>query len=121
SIHDVILTDCLDRFGLKDAIEVINYKWADMITEAMVKREVSAAVGTPALAVAIKLFAGGKVLFPPSMLWPSNPSYGIVASERMIKDNGPLIEKFLSVHEEASKTMRESPKEAAKAGQTLAH
>ena len=113
SIHDVILSDCLDRFGLKDNIEVVNYRWADMITEAMMKHELTAAVGTPALAVAIRRYAGGKVLYPPSMLWPSNPSYGIVASDEMTESNGPLIEKFLSVHEEASAMMRESPREAA--------
>jgi len=113
SIHDVILSDCLDRFGLKGDIEVINYKWADMITEAMAKHEVAAAVGTPALAVAIRRYAGGKVLYPPSMLWPSNPSYGIVASDEMIQRSGALIEGFISVHEEASSVMRERPEEAA--------
>lgn len=113
SIHDVILSDCLERFGLKGEVEVVNYKWADMITEAAAKQEVEAAIGTPALAVAIRRYANGKVLFPPSMLWPSNPSYGIMASEDMINKNGPLIESFLTIHEETASTMRERPQEAA--------
>jgi NitT/TauT family transport system substrate-binding protein len=113
SIHDVILSDCLERFGLSGEVEVVNYKWADMVTEAVAKREVAAAVGTPALAVAIKRYAHGKVLYPPSMLWPSNPSYGIAATEDMINKSGSLIESFLSIHEEAASTMRERPQEAA--------
>ncbi len=113
SIHDVILSDCLERFGLSREVEVINYRWADMITEAVARSEVAAAVGTPALAVAIKRYAHGKVLFPPSMLWPSNPSYGIVASEGIRNENGPLIETFLSIHEEAALTLKTRPQEAA--------
>lgn len=113
SIHDVILADCLERFGLSGEVEVVNYRWADMVTEAMARREVAAAAGTPALAVAVKRYARGKVLYPPSMLWPSNPSYGIVAAEDMTKKNGPLVEAFLSIHEEAASALRERPEEAA--------
>ncbi|HXW69420.1 MAG TPA: ABC transporter substrate-binding protein, partial [Dissulfurispiraceae bacterium] len=31
SIHDVILTDCLDRFELNSFVEVIHFPWADAI------------------------------------------------------------------------------------------
>lgn len=113
SIHDVMLSDCLERFGLSGEVEVVNFKWADMITEAMARRDVAAAIGTPALAVAVIRYAGGKILFPPSMLWPSNPSYGIMASEEMLKKNVSLAEAFLFLHEEATSILRDKPREAA--------
>jgi NitT/TauT family transport system substrate-binding protein len=113
SIHDVILSDSLEKFGLSGEVEVVNYRWADMITEALARGEVSAAMGTPALAVSLRRYAGGKVLVPPSMLWPSNPSYGIVASEETLKKDPSLVEAFLSLHEEASAVLRERPREAA--------
>jgi NitT/TauT family transport system substrate-binding protein len=115
SIHDVILSDSLERFGLSGEVEVVNYRWADMITEALARGEVAAAMGTPALAVALRRYAGGKILVPPSMLWPSNPSYGIVASEEAIRKNSRLVEAFLSIHEEAAGFLRERPREAAEA------
>lgn len=114
SIHDVILKDCLDRFDLTDKIEIVNYSWADQITEAVVRNELPAAVGTPALAVALKRYADGKVLYPPSKLWPSNPSYGILADSRFLLNQGDTVERFLSMHEEATFFLRHSPEEAAK-------
>jgi NitT/TauT family transport system substrate-binding protein len=114
SIHDVILKDAIERSGLGGSIEIRNYPWADLVTEAVVKDEVAAAVGTPALAVAIKRFANGKVLYPPSMLWPDNPSYGIVASREFLSRNPDLVERFLLVHEEATQFIRSSPREAAR-------
>ena len=43
---------------------------ADQVTEAMARGEIEAAFGTPALGVAVRHFAGGKILIPASMLWP---------------------------------------------------
>jgi NitT/TauT family transport system substrate-binding protein len=114
SIHDVILKDCLARFRLLDEIEVVNFQWADQVTEAIVREEVSAAIGTPALAIAVTRFAAGRVLYPPSKLWPYNPSYGIVADEDLIRREGGTIERFLALHEEATGLLRTEPARAAR-------
>lgn len=113
SIHDVILADALERFDLQHSVTVINYKWADEITEAMAKGKVQAAAGTPALAVSVKRFAGGKVLYPPYLIWPANPSYGIVADTKFVNARPFLIGPFLKAHEEASAMLRERPSECA--------
>ena len=114
SIHDVILNDAIERSGLRGSIEIRNYPWADLVTEAVVKDQVAAAIGTPALAIAIRRFANGKVLCPPSELWPDNPSYGIVARRDFLSQSPGLVELFLLVHEEAAQFIRSSPREAAR-------
>lgn len=113
SIHDVIIRDCIEQRGLERDIEIVNYPWADLVTEAVVKDEVSAAVGTPALAVAINRFAQGKILYPPAMLWPDNPSYGIVARRGFLEKEKELVKKFLSLHEEATAFIRREPRKAS--------
>jgi NitT/TauT family transport system substrate-binding protein len=114
SIHDVIVRDSLEQHGLQQQIEVINYPWADLVTEAMVRHEVAAAVGTPALAVAINRFAGGKILYPPSRLWPNNPSYGIVVDRGFLHKERETVERFLMLHEEATAFIRQEPLKAAR-------
>ncbi|MEW6601066.1 MAG: ABC transporter substrate-binding protein [Nitrospirota bacterium] len=114
SIHDVIISEMLRRYGLDNDIQIINFKWADEILEAIYKGEVSAAVGTPALAVAIKHFAGGKILCPPSKIWPYNPSYGIVVHNAFLDKNRETVMGFLIRHEEASASLRDDPAGAAK-------
>jgi NitT/TauT family transport system substrate-binding protein len=113
SIHDVILQDCIERFGLRDEVEVIHYSWADRITEAAARDELSAAIGTPALAVALRRYAKSKVLYPPSRLWPSNPSYGILADCSFLAERRKLAERFLAMHEEATSVLRNRPEEAS--------
>lgn len=113
SIHDVILKDCLERFRLTGEIEVINFAWADQALESMVRGEISAAVGTPALAVASIRYAGGKILYPPSRLWPHNPSYGIIVEKDFVRAEKGLIQKFLIAHEEATHLIRKKPRHAA--------
>lgn len=113
SIHDVIITEYLERFNLRDQMEIINFQWADQVTEAMAKGMVSAAVGTPALAVAIGRYAHGKILYPPSKTWPDNPSYGILAGVEFLRTERGVIEEFLALHEEATSLLRNRPKEAA--------
>jgi len=114
SIHDVILQDCLERFNLKKEIAVINFQWADMVLEAMVKGEISIAFGTPALAAAIKRYASGKILYPPSMLWPNNPSYGIIVDKKFLHKEKAVVEQFLILHEEATSFIRIRPSETSK-------
>ncbi len=114
SIHDVILKDCLERHNLTGQIEVVNYPWADLVTEAVAGDEVAAACGTPALAVAVRRFAGGRILYPPSRLWPGNPSYGIVVSRTFLRDHRPCVEQFLRAHEEATEVFRSDPDAAAR-------
>lgn len=113
SIHDVILAEYLDRFDLTGKVEVLNFEWADQVTEAMVKGEVSAAIGTPALAAAVKRYAAGKILYPPSRLWPNNPSYGILADRRFLKEQRERVGKFLALHEEGTSLIRNNPLRAA--------
>ena len=95
-------------------ITVLNYPWADLVTEAMVRHDVAAAVGTPALAVAIDRFAGGKILYPPSRLWPNNPSYGIVADREFLFKEREIAERFLVLHEQATAFIRREPRQAAR-------
>jgi NitT/TauT family transport system substrate-binding protein len=114
SIHDVILRDCIEQYGLDKLITVLNYPWADLVTEAMVRHDVAAAVGTPALAVAIDRFAGGKILYPPSRLWPNNPSYGIVADREFLFKEREIAERFLVLHEQATAFIRREPRQAAR-------
>jgi NitT/TauT family transport system substrate-binding protein len=113
SIHDVILKDCLDRYGLESEVKIANYPWSDLIIEAVVKDEVSAAMGTPALAAAIRRYAKGKVLVPPSHLWPDNPSYGIIAAGDFLAKHPNVVEQFLALHEEATALLRKQPGAAA--------
>ena len=113
SIHDVILNDVLQRNNIRKDIEVINFQWADQVLEAMHRGEVSAAVGTPALAAAVKRFAQGKILYPPFKLWPNNPSYGILAESEFLDRERALAEGFLELHEEAASFLRNRTAEAA--------
>jgi NitT/TauT family transport system substrate-binding protein len=113
SIHDVIITECLERLGLRGEVEVCNFPWADLVTEAMARGEVIAVAGTPALAAAVERYARGKILYPPSMLWPDNPSYGIVASAEFLGRAGPQLEGFLALHEQTARYLKASPGEAA--------
>lgn len=113
SIHDIILADCLDRCALKDEIEVVHLPWADLVLEAVVRDTVAAAVGTPALAAAVEYYAGGRVLYPPSLLWPDNPSYGILTTAELLRTEAGAAEEFLYAHEAATAFLRSRPQEAA--------
>jgi NitT/TauT family transport system substrate-binding protein len=114
SIHDVILKACIEQHGLEREITIVNYPWADLVTEAVVRDEVAAAVGTPALAAAIKRFAGGKVLWPAAGFWPNNPSYGIVADRGFLEREQNTVTKFLELHEEATSFIRKEPAKASR-------
>lgn len=114
SMHDVIITEYLDRFELKNDIEIANFRWADEVLEAVVKDRVSAAIGTPALAVAVQRYAEGKMLYPPSKIWPNNPSYGILVSSDLLIRDMEAVKVFLRLHEDATAFIRKSPHEAAR-------
>lgn len=109
SIHDVIMRKLIESFHLEDEIEVVNFQWSDLITEAMARGDVDAAAGTPALAIAVKRFADGRVLYPPARLWPNNPSYGIVVRKDLLVEARQSAERFLILHEEAEAFLREDP------------
>lgn len=113
SIHDVIISEYLKTFALDAEIKLQNFGWADQVLEAFCKDQISAAVGTPALAVAIQRFAGGKVLYPPARLWPNNPSYGIVADKSFLDKERALIERFLVLHEESEFFLRNNTADAS--------
>jgi NitT/TauT family transport system substrate-binding protein len=103
SIHDVILRDCIEHYGLEREIEIKNYAWADMVTEAVVNDEVSAAFGTPALAVAIKRFAGGRC--SRLRLWPEGRATAFLA-EKDLRNRQELVKRFLVLLEEAEASLR---------------
>jgi len=113
SIHDVILSDCLRRCNLSGEVEVVHFTWADQLTEAVIHDEVSAAMGTPALAAALIQYGGGRVLYPPSLLWPDNPSYGIIAESRFLERSREIVERFLIQHEIATSVLRDKQRDAA--------
>lgn len=114
SIHDVILRELIERFDLTKEIEIVNFQWADQVTEAMVRGDIHAVVGTPALAVSIKRYAHGRILYPPSKLWPNNPSYGILVDKGFLTNERELLERFLVLHEEATAFLRNEPLQSAK-------
>jgi NitT/TauT family transport system substrate-binding protein len=114
SIHDVIISELLRKYNFEKDVHIINFQWADQVLEAMHRGEVSAAVGTPALAVAVMHFLNGKILYPPSKLWPQNPSYGILVKDDLLNKETEIIEKFLELHEETAAFLRNKPSEAAR-------
>lgn len=109
SIHDVIIKDAIEKACLD--IKVRNYPWTDFVLEALVDQELDAAVGTPSLAVAAARGCGAKIVIPPQVLWPDNPSYGIVVRKDL---PGDIITGFLKIHEKASNFIRINPEKAAK-------
>lgn len=112
SIHDLILRDALESRGIK--AEVRNLPWADEVLETFMRGEADAVVGTPALAQAVIAFGGGKVLYPPGLLWPDNPSYGIVVTGEALEKERPLVREFLIRHEAAAEFLRARRAEAAR-------
>jgi len=113
SIHDVILAVALESSGLRGKVIVQNFPWADLVLEAFVKSQIDAAFGTPSLAVAIKRYGDGTVLYPPSRLWPGNPSYGIIARRTFLRDRADVVKTFLFRHEDATLFLRDHTVEAA--------
>lgn len=112
SIHDVIVNDLLRRYGIDD-IRVINYPWADFIPDALLNGEISAAAGTPALAVTARRYANARIVMPADVVWPYNPSYGIIAAGE-VAEHAALFSRFLRAHEEACEFIRHDPHGAAR-------
>ncbi|WP_340818716.1 ABC transporter substrate-binding protein [Methanolobus sp. WCC4] len=113
SIHDVIIRNYIREAGFEEEIDVLNYDWADMIPEAIMDGEIKAAVGTPSLAVVAKRYCDAKVVISPEKLWPDNPSYGIVASQKMIDESPDTLLKFIELHDKACKFIHQNTKEAS--------
>jgi len=112
SIHDLILMDALE--GVDGTVEVRNFSWADEVLDAFVRGDVEAVVGTPALAQAVITFGRGRIVFPPHLLWPDNPSYGIVAREDLVQEHRPLLMEFLICHMRASEMLRNEKESVAR-------
>ncbi len=113
SIHDVILRTLIEGCGLGREIKIENFDWAEFILDAMTEGEIDGGCGTPPLAVLARRQMGTEVLLKPSEMWPFNPSYGIIATERFIQNSPLALESFLRLHEDACNLLRERPKEAA--------
>lgn len=113
SIHDVLLRHALEEAGLAGAVDVVNVAQADMIVEQMAQGELDGGVGTPALAVAADRYLDAEVVVPSDAIWPNNPSYGIVARSGALENRRDDIEAFLGAHEDATRLIREQPRQAA--------
>jgi NitT/TauT family transport system substrate-binding protein len=113
SIHDVIIRFLIKKYGLKQ-VEIRNYSWADLIPEAISNGEIDGAAGTPPLAVLASRWYGQNVIIPPSYIWFFNPSYGIVVTEDMLRQE-KMLEEFLTIHERACNFIIQKPDEAARA------
>jgi NitT/TauT family transport system substrate-binding protein len=113
SIHDVIIRKLINDCGLSNSIKIKNFDWADFILDAMMDGEVEGACGTPPLAV-LAARQGAKIILPPEKTWPFNPSYGIIATQRLIRESPSLLEDFLKLHEDACNLLREHPQKAAR-------
>jgi len=111
SIHDVIINNAIKEAGLD--IKVRNFPWTDFVLEALVDREVEAAVGTPSLSVAAGRACKARVIIPPNEMWTDNPSYGIVIRKELMRFPDMIL-GFLKMHEKACNFIREKPKEAAR-------
>jgi NitT/TauT family transport system substrate-binding protein len=115
SIHDIIIRHLLKKHDVE--ADVVNYPWADFIPLAMERREITAAVGTPALAVFLNNELNAKIALPPSKIWPFNPSYGILAREEFLGKKE--LEIFLRAHTKACQYIIKNPIEVAKAAMDL--
>jgi NitT/TauT family transport system substrate-binding protein len=118
SIHDVILRKLIKDGGFGDSIEIKNFDWADFILDAMMDGEVDGACGTPPLAV-LAARQGAKIILPPHKIWPFNPSYGIIATQRLIQESPSLLGDFIKQHEDACNLLRENPQKAARLVHTV--
>jgi len=114
SIHDVILRKLIKNSGLANDITIKNFEWADFILDAMIDGEVDGGCGTPPLAVLAMHQMNSKILVSPAAMWGFNPSYGIVATESIIRDSPCVLAIFLKLHEDACNLLREQPEEAAR-------
>ncbi len=112
SIHDIIIRELLRAHGVAGA-EVVNYPWADLMPQAVADGEIAAAAGTPPLAAVGASWYGLQVIIPPRLLWPFNPSYGIVATVAALRERERL-EAFVRLHEDACNLIRTAPDEAAR-------
>ena len=113
SIHDAILNFYLEKYNLKNSIEVINYKQAEFIALDMQKGKLEGGVGTPALSVFAETVLDSHLIIPAHYLLEYNPSYGIFFHESIIKDYPELVFAFLKHHKKASGLLRESQNKAA--------
>ena len=99
SIHDVILRKLIDDSGLSREVTIENFDWVEFILDAMTEGEIYGGCGTPPLAVLARRQVEAEILLKPSEMWPFNPSYGIIATERLIKNSPLALEGFLRLHE----------------------
>jgi NitT/TauT family transport system substrate-binding protein len=114
SIHDVIIRKLVTDAGLTDSVTIQNFTWADFILEAMEDKEVVGGCGTPPLAVLAAKYLQAPLVLPAHVIWPYNPSYGIVATQATIDAHPDLVEGFLRIHEDACNLIRLQPEKAAK-------
>ncbi|MGZ4923155.1 MAG: ABC transporter substrate-binding protein [Halobacteriota archaeon] len=112
SIHDVIIHELLEEYHIT-GVQIRNYPWADFLPDALVEREIAAAVGTPALAVTAARYYDARMVVEPSKLWPYNPSYGIIATAETLKRR-ELLRAFLVAHEAACEMIRRNPRSCAR-------
>lgn len=114
SIHDVILNYYIDKYKLRDEIEVIHYAQPELIALDMKKNKLEGGVGTPCLAVFASTLLESRLIIRADNLWDNNPSYGVFFHENLIKKNPKLVLGFLALHKKSATLLRNSPDIAAK-------
>ncbi|MCP4716204.1 MAG: ABC transporter substrate-binding protein [Deltaproteobacteria bacterium] len=111
SIHDVIARYFIKHHQVAGA-SMRNYPWADLMPAAIDDNEISAAFGTPPLAVVARKWHGHRIVIPAAKIWPFNPSYGIVVHTSLLPETA-LLEGFLTQHERACNLIINQTDEAA--------
>ncbi|MFX1293903.1 MAG: ABC transporter substrate-binding protein [Promethearchaeota archaeon] len=114
SIHDVILRNWIKKVGIEDKVQIQNYEITDFILIDMQEKLIDAACGTPALAAFLRQHLNSKLAIPPPLLWPYNPSYGIIVSNSLIHKFPEVVEGFIKLHKDACNALRENPQKIAK-------
>lgn len=109
--HVTLLKFIKDQ-GLQITVKA-DYAKSKALLDAIASGEVAAAIGTPDQAIGA-VRAGGKILCPPGLVWPQNPSYGIVVHPSYMPAGLPFMMKFLVLHLKAAELMRTMPSAVAK-------
>jgi NitT/TauT family transport system substrate-binding protein len=114
SIQSVMLVDALSKENItKEMVSLQEMPPADMVTLMEAKGIDAFIAWEPFPSLAVSKGVGVK-LVESSELWPNHPCCVLVASRRMVEGHPDLVEKFLKIHMEATKFIKEDPVGSAK-------
>jgi ABC-type nitrate/sulfonate/bicarbonate transport system substrate-binding protein len=98
SIHEVILSHYVHKFGLQDEITIKTYDMAEFIGIDIRNKKIAAGVATPALAVFADYIGDSHIIVPSQFLWKNNPSYGILFHQDIIDNHFDIGYRFIQAH-----------------------